>query len=215
LELTQPELIPAVAVAAEMVDDLGGSEDAALAAQATVRLNAQLVPSALLPACEPVPVPPRDIRVRGTAAGHGLHTQPFPPEDRRGEHEGAADELRDVDPFELERDFAARVAAGAHIRNDVGATAHILVTGDDHEIALQWQRTEVDFENVELRVRFGEARAVERLKVEPLGVKNSAPFERWLARLADDGMKDDRLARCGAIISMPSRRNSSSRASLS
>ena len=66
-----------------------------------------------------------------------------------------------MDPSELERDFAACVAAGAHIRNDVGAAANILIADDNHEVALQWQRTEFDFENVELRARFGVARAVE------------------------------------------------------
>jgi hypothetical protein len=234
LERGEPKPIPVAAVGLDVVDNLGRSEDAALGAEFAIGFFEELEPSAFLPACEAVPVPPWNIWVWGSAAhvrsgsivcdqrlvnwtdpSNLPPPQPRPPKPRGLQHEGAADELRDVDLSEIEGGLAACIAINRFVGDDVGATAHILVAGDAHEVALQGQRTKVDFEDVELGMRLGEERAVERFDVDLPGVENSAPFERRRARLADDGMKDDRLARCGAIISMPSRRNSSSRASLS
>jgi hypothetical protein len=80
-----------------------------------------LVPSAFLPACQTIPITPRNFRIRGTTAGHGrpLHAQLRPPEDRRGEHEGAAEEPRHVVDFSRQ---AIREAAGGVLAAGFGLT---------------------------------------------------------------------------------------------
>ena len=70
LELAEPEVVPAPAVVADVVDDLGGAEDAALAAKSAIGFEVELVPPAFPPAGESIPAAPRACRVWGSAA-HG------------------------------------------------------------------------------------------------------------------------------------------------
>jgi len=72
LQLAEPEGVPVAAVVPDVVDDLGRSEDAALAAKSAIGFEVELVPPAFPPAGESIPAAPGTCRVWGSASGHGL-----------------------------------------------------------------------------------------------------------------------------------------------